>query len=343
MAAKRKSILGATKALKNERQNNESNQSSVEASPTTKKPASTVDVLSRRSATKSRPAGALQMVHPSVCVMWEHADRSTEGLDEDSLMELGNSILRNKQVAPAVARPLTDDVRKKRGLGDDIRYEIIAGRRRYEACKLVKTELLVNIERLDDAAAFSVMVAENDDREDIKPFTRALSFKHAIDSGIYTSQSDLARNQERAHSVKAYDRTTISRMLKAASLSDREWLWDVLSQVDYSAVPIISSRQLESLLEEHKELESHLKTVISDMAGVDAPTLINRLLKESENFLAPPPPNKEDHSIVVGDHTVKIALGPKGAKLAITGGPIRKDNVDELLDSIKKHLAEAIK
>ncbi|TKD34375.1 ParB/RepB/Spo0J family partition protein [Azotobacter chroococcum] len=63
---------------------------------------------------------------------------------------------------------------------------------------------------LDDQEAFIEMVIENKDREDISTWSRAMSYKKALDSGIYPSQGALAAklNISRTHLVNmmAYTR-----------------------------------------------------------------------------------------------------------------------------------------
>jgi ParB/RepB/Spo0J family partition protein len=346
--AKRKGVLGA--AL-NARQKGapsgapdtapENALSSVEKDD--KAPSKTTfSVMSKQSAKKSRPGGTTHLVDTSTCVMWEYADRHVEGLDTDSLLELGKSILHNKQLAPAVARPVTDEIRNRRGLSEEIRYEIIAGRRRFEACKLVKTDLLVAIHRVDDATAFSMMVAENDDREDILPFTRALSFKAALDAGIYSSQSDLARHQEKDHSTKSYDRTTIGRMVKAALLSEREWFWNAVSSLDYASLPISLCHQVESAIQDNPKIEEDLIVQAGKYQGTDATALLKRL-HSSALASAPDTQSKVNHSTFsVGKYKVDIGLSEKGAKLNIKGSAIKEDTIDDLLASIKAHLLKKL-
>jgi ParB/RepB/Spo0J family partition protein len=342
-SAKRTSILGATNKLREMSQEQQSADQVDTPSPAAKKkPETTFDVMTRQGAKKMKPGTLTHLVEPEACVMWEHADRHVEGLDKDSLLELGNSILHNKQLAPAVARRVSDEVREARGLPPEIRFEIIAGRRRFEACKLVKTDLLISIQNVDDATAFSIMVAENDDREDIKPFTRALSFKAALSAGIYTSQSDLARHQEKEHSTKSYDRTTINRMVKAASLSDRDWLWSQLSSLDYASLPISICHQLESWIEEGDRVEAALKEEMKSYKGTDAVAIIKHLHKLAQAILTKPKPTPEPTGFKAGDYTVDLDITKKGAKLQVKGGPLTKDTLDDLLASIREHILEKI-
>lgn len=71
---------------------------------------------------------------------------------------------------------------------------------------------------LDDQEAFIEMVIENKDREDISTWSRAMSFKKALDSGIYTSQGALAAklNISRTHLVNMMAYTRIPEIISQA-------------------------------------------------------------------------------------------------------------------------------
>ncbi|GAB3480039.1 ParB/RepB/Spo0J family partition protein [Azotobacter salinestris] len=74
------------------------------------------------------------------------------------------------------------------------------------------------IRDLDDQEAFLEMVIENQDREDISTWSRAMSFKKALDSGIYPSQGALAAklNISRTHLVNMMAYTRIPEAISKA-------------------------------------------------------------------------------------------------------------------------------
>ena len=84
-------------------------------------------------------------------------------LNRDSLWELADNIKVNGLINPITVRPKGD------------RYEVVAGHRRLSACKiagLIKINCVVRA--LDDVATFSIMAAENLEREDVDPVDEAV-------------------------------------------------------------------------------------------------------------------------------------------------------------------------
>jgi len=84
----------------------------------------------------------------------EYAMRSE--LDRDSLFELADNIKQNGLINPITVRPKGD------------MYEVVAGHRRFSACKIAgKIQIECVVRDLDDDATFSVMAAENLERADV--------------------------------------------------------------------------------------------------------------------------------------------------------------------------------
>lgn len=70
-------------------------------------------------------------------------------------------------------------------------YEVAAGRRRLEACKLLGVQVLARVRRLDDAAMLRVQFAENERREDISALERARWFAE-VQARLGAPQKDVA-------------------------------------------------------------------------------------------------------------------------------------------------------
>jgi len=94
--------------------------------------------------------------------------------DEASIIELAHSILEKGVLQPILVRPI---------MGTNERYEIIAGERRFRACKHLQLTdphsfmtIPAIIRDLDDEAALEIMIIENLQRKDIHPMEEAAGF-----------------------------------------------------------------------------------------------------------------------------------------------------------------------
>src|SRR5437879_1601876 len=92
----------------------------------------------------------------------------------ESVDALAQDIQRNGQLQEVVVTPK-----------DGGRYELVAGKRRTLALRhlnweTIRAQVMENLTELQKAL---IMIAENDAREDVNPFDRALSYQRAIAAG----------------------------------------------------------------------------------------------------------------------------------------------------------------
>ena len=103
--------------------------------------------------------------------------------DEKALSELAESISKHGLLQPLLVRPLP--------LGG---YQIVAGERRYRACRMAGiTELPVIIRELGDTETMEIALIENLQREDLTPIEEALGYKVLIDEHGF-SQEEVAQS-----------------------------------------------------------------------------------------------------------------------------------------------------
>jgi len=94
--------------------------------------------------------------------------------NEQSIMELAESIKENGLLQPLLVRPI------------DKGYELVCGERRLRACKLINLNSVpVQIKDLNDQEALEAQIIENLEREDVNPLREAETFKLMIDKGNY--------------------------------------------------------------------------------------------------------------------------------------------------------------
>lgn len=103
--------------------------------------------------------------------------------DEKALSELAESISKHGLLQPLLVRPLP--------LGG---YQIIAGERRYRACRMAGiTEVPVIIRELGDTETMEIALIENLQREDLTPIEEALGYQVLIEEHGF-SQEEVAQS-----------------------------------------------------------------------------------------------------------------------------------------------------
>lgn len=103
--------------------------------------------------------------------------------DEKALSELAESISKHGLLQPLLVRPLP--------LGG---YQIVAGERRYRACRMAGiTEVPVIIRELGDTETMEIALIENLQREDLTPIEEALGYQVLIEEHGF-SQDEVAQS-----------------------------------------------------------------------------------------------------------------------------------------------------
>lgn len=138
-----------------------------------------------------------------------------QSINDESLAELVQSIQQQGILQPLLVRTLTGS-----GAGDkQLKYEIVAGERRWRAAKLAGLKTVPAVVRdLDDKAALAVALIENLQREDLSPIEIAESLQKLTEEFGLT-------HQEAADTV-GRSRSSVSNYLRLLELdsSAREML-----------------------------------------------------------------------------------------------------------------------
>jgi len=93
-------------------------------------------------------------------------------IDDDSMKEMADSIIKYGVMTPAIVRPRTQGG-----------YELIAGNRRRRASELAGIDTMpVIIREMDDDAAIILMVDSNMQRESILPSEKAMAYKMKLEA-----------------------------------------------------------------------------------------------------------------------------------------------------------------
>jgi ParB family chromosome partitioning protein len=203
------------------------------------------------STQKGSVNGTLLKVDPDKLSVWRYADRPIEEMGD--LAELASNIRTVGQIAPVVARPL--------GSG---KYELVAGRRRYEACKLAGIEVLVLSRELSDVEALAIQDSENDSRDSISPAAKGIHYRRLLDDGVFNSVNQMAIRFEK-------NRTSLIELLRFADIPKD--LRDAIG--DLSQMSQRMARFLVPFCESHKNHLELLTPFVDDLrAGKATPRMI---------------------------------------------------------------------
>lgn len=192
--------------------------------------------------------------------------------DEEALSELADSISRHGLIQPIVVRPLTNGT-----------YSIVAGERRWRACRMAGlSSVPVIIRELDDKEYMEIALIENLQREDLNAVEEALGYRALIDSYHLT--------QEQVAESVGKSRSAVTNALRLLSLDEK-----ALSALREGAISAGHARALLSVSDEAlraamlkeakagasvRELEKMAKGVAPKMAA--APRLKNTYYSEVE-------------------------------------------------------------
>ncbi|MBQ7343521.1 MAG: ParB/RepB/Spo0J family partition protein [Clostridia bacterium] len=176
------------------------------------------------------------------------SDQPRKYFDKEALEELSDSIRENGLLQPILVREYGEG-----------RYQIIAGERRFRACKLAGlTEIPAIVLDRDDKAAAQIALIENIQREDLNPLEEALAYR-SLKEEYDMTQEELSERIGKsrsaiANSIRLLDLPDeILTMVAAKELSaghartllgvkDRE---DMILLAQFAAEQDLSVRQLE--------------------------------------------------------------------------------------------------
>jgi ParB family chromosome partitioning protein len=204
-------------------------------------------------------------VDPKRCRAWAHHNRTSAWYTRDRCQDLIESIAKDGQQEPAVARKLSAD--------PNFDYELIYGMRRRFACEFLNMRVKLRVVEADDARAAVLMHIENADRQDITPMERALSFQSQLEARIFPTQEALA-------DAIGLTKGQISKLVKAAGLMRN----GTISQLfpDKSTVPVDAAYKLATLWERPGAKEVVLKAAQNllqkERAGRSPADLVKALL-----------------------------------------------------------------
>ena len=221
---------------------------------------------------------------------------------EESLAELADSIKAQGLVQPILVRPIKERD-AERGLaqrgeageepGDvaelggpatkpSMRYEIIAGERRWRAAQMAGlSEIPAVIRDVPDEAAVAMSLIENIQREDLNPLEEARALARLIDEFGLTHQA--------AAEAVGRSRAAVSNLLRLMELAD-----EVKQLVEQRSIEMGHARALLSLTSRRQQIEVAGLVARKGLSVRETEALVRRLLAPASKDSSLPPPRDPD-------------------------------------------------
>lgn len=204
--------------------------------------------------------------------------------DEKALSELAESISEHGLLQPLLVRPLT--------LGG---YEIVAGERRYRACRMAGlTEVPVIIRELSESETMELALIENLQREDLTPLEEAMGYEVLMNEHGFT-QDEVSKSVGKS-------RPAIANALRLLKLPE-----DVKELLKENKISAGHARALLSLENEENMLELAELIVAKDLSVRQTEKLCKNASKEKK----PEAPEKKPSYYSMVELALNEALGRK--------------------------------
>lgn len=199
-----------------------------------------LDALFEDNSMQSRDVQTLRMseIEPN-------RSQPRKSFDEETIRGLAESIRDHGLIQPIIVRPMTNG----------ITYQIVAGERRWRACRVLgMSEVPVIIRDMDDREAAQLAIIENIQRDDLNPIEEAMAYRDL------TEKYDMT--QENLAKVMGKSRPYIANSMRLLTLPDK--VIDMLKDGDITTG---HAKALMSIDDEEKIMQA-ADTVISEKLNV---------------------------------------------------------------------------
>ncbi len=241
----------------------------------------------------------------------------------ESLQELADSIRAQGVVQPIVVRPVV-----AQRTGEPLRYEIIAGERRWRAAQMAGLhDLPAVIRHVPDSAAMAMSLIENIQRENLNPLEEARALDRLIREFEMTHQS--------AADAVGRSRAAVSNLLRLLELAD-----EVKSLVEQRQLEMGHARALLGFTVMRQQVEVAALVARKGLSVRETEALVRRMLTRKDDDEDREPPRKDPN---IGRLEQELA-GKLGAKVQLQHSAkgrgklvINYNSLDEL-DGILAHI-----
>ncbi len=188
----------------------------------------------------TREEGVKQTDEININYIEPNPDQPRSSFKKEELEELASSIERDGLLQPILVRKV-----------DKNKYQIIAGERRYQACKQIGLKKVpVRVKEASESKALELALIENIQRSDLNPIEEAYGYRRIMERQKIT-QAELARMMSKG-------RSTIANSLRLLDLPE----------------------DAQQLLFEEKITSGHARAILSVEKKEDRQSLTEKLVKE---------------------------------------------------------------
>jgi ParB family chromosome partitioning protein len=241
----------------------------------------------------------------------------------ESLQELADSIRAQGVVQPIVVRPVA-----AQRTGEPLRYEIIAGERRWRAAQMAGLhDLPAVIRHVPDSAAVAMSLIENIQRENLNPLEEARALDRLIREFEMTHQS--------AADAVGRSRAAVSNLLRLLELAD-----EVKALVEQRQLEMGHARALLGFTVPRQQVEVAALVARKGLSVRETEALVRRMLTRKDDDEDREPPRRDPN---IGRLEQELA-GKLGAKVQLQHSAkgrgklvINYNSLDEL-DGILEHI-----
>ena len=238
---------------------------------------------------------------------------------QETLEDLADSIRAQGVVQPIVIRPVRDS-------GDGVRYEIIAGERRWRAAQLAGLQKVpVIIRDVPDEAAVAMSLIENIQREDLNPLEEARALDRLI--------REFEMTHQQAAEAVGRSRAAVSNLLRLLELGD-----EVKTLVERRAIEMGHARALLGVAEPKAQAAAAREVASKGLSVRETERLVKRLQAPPAK---PAAPVSRDANIRRLEAEISEKLGARVAVQHAASGRgklvVSYNSLDEL-DGILAHL-----
>jgi ParB family chromosome partitioning protein len=270
-----------------------------------------------------RPPAGEELAHIPVDLLQRGRYQPRLDMRPESLQELADSIRAQGVVQPIVVRPVA-----AQRPGEEQRYEIIAGERRWRAAQMAGLHHIAAVIRnVPDEAAVAMSLIENIQRENLNPLEEARALDRLIREFEMTHQT--------AADAVGRSRAAVSNLLRLLELAD-----EVKSLVEQRQLEMGHARALLGLVAPRQQIEVAALVARKGLSVRETEALVRRMLDRKSGDPEPEPPRKDPNV----DRLERDLAGKLGAKVQLqhtTRGRgklvISYNSLDEL-DGILEHI-----
>lgn len=163
--------------------------------------------------------------------------------DDEAIMGLAESIRQHGLIQPIIVRPMPNGMT----------YQIVAGERRWRACRILgMSEVPVIVRELDDFEVSQIAVIENVQRADLNPIEEAMAYKELI--------STYGMTQDTVAKAIGKSRPYIANALRLLTMPD-----EVQRQVRVGEISVGHAKALMSIVDKNRIGEALDKVLMDNL------------------------------------------------------------------------------